>query len=656
MDILKELSNYVFAAKYARYDEKLKRRETWEEATSRVEKMHLNKYKNLSDEDKKNIKKAFSLVKEKKVVPSMRALQFGGKAVEAINCRQYNCSVKHIDSIRSFAEAFFVSLCGTGVGYGISKKYLNKLPNLISKKDIEESATFTYCIDDTIEGWADSIEILLMCYFKNTPFSGREVFFDYSKIRRKGAPLKTGGGRAPGAKPLKEAHKKIKKLLQNLVKNKQDKLNSIDAYDILMHCADAVISGGVRRAACSVIFDKDDMLMMRAKTGNWFQENPQRARSNNSYKISRESFTLEEFKKSIEYTKQFGEPGFVFCNDDVIEDILFNPCFEIGFVPVDTLTGETSFQFCNLTSINGAKILSQEDFNLACWAAALIGTLQAGYTQFDYLNKTSQKLTEEEALLGVSITGIMDNPEILLNDNILLSGAEVCKKTNKEWAKKININEAARITAVKPEGTSSLVLMSASGIHPHHSRRYIRRVQANKDETVYEFFKQYNEHATEESVWNSNKTDDVISFPIEVPDNAIIKSDLTAIQHLEIVKKVYQNWVIPGSKIDSNKKNITHNVSVTISVEDHEWDEVVEFLFENKNYFTAVSLISAIGDKTYPQAPNEKIETEEDIKMFNYLKDNWSEIDYTKLQENSDHTKQLEEIACGGGQCDLIST
>ena len=498
-----EISDFIFVSKYARYDDKLQRRETWDEAVDRLLNMHLKHFKaKLTADDIKEVKWAFDMVRQKRVVPSMRSLQFGGKAIEKTHQRIYNCSVRHVDSLRSFAELFHLALCGVGVGIGLSKYFLDRLPDLVDAND-KSGIVVTYVIEDTIEGWADSVEALLNCYFKNTPYTGRKVVFDYSRIRKKGEPIKTGGGKAPGYKGLKNAHIKIKALLDYIIEtNFQTRMKSIDAYDTLMHCMDAVLSGGIRRAASSTVFEKNDIDMINAKTYipvkrvyafthvdtktkngaeikifegyvmykgtkvdvtveeweleklqkekliNWWHVEQQRARSNNTVLLLRDTTTLEEFTALIERTKQFGEPGFAFADHP---HTLFNPCFEISFIPV-TEGGLCGVQFCNLTSINGRLVKSEEDFKNAVKAETIIGTLQAGYHDFRYLNNTSKQLTEEEALLGCSITGIMDSPEILLNNDIQKKMAEYAIEVNKDWAKRIGINAAARLTCVKPEG------------------------------------------------------------------------------------------------------------------------------------------------------------------------------------------------------------
>lgn len=708
VDYLGELSNFIFTAKYARYRDQDKRRETYEETVDRVLDMHLMhpKIMALPKDKKKRVVWAYDKVKSKLSAPSMRSMQFGGKAVIAHNARIYNCSAGHIDSIRSFAEAFYLLLCGVGVTVGLSEKYLARLPKLVSRDD-KTGTVVTYVVEDTIEGWADSVEALLMCYFKNTPYTGRKLVFDYSKIRKKGTFLKTSGGKAPGHHGLKEAHKKIKSLLDHIIETRgQDELYDINAYDIVMHCADAVLSGGVRRAATAAIFQKDQERMLEAKvsypvkklygfeknpktgkmeghvilddssdvvkravtliknnyevtlsekeyewvkqskTISWLHVEPQRARSNNSLLLVRGTFTQEDFRKVFDYTQQWGEPGFVFANH---EDTLFNPCFEISFIPV-TSDGRCGFQFCNLSTVNGAKVYTFEDFLEAVESATIIGTVQAMYTHFPYLNKAAQELTEQEALLGVSITGMMDNPKVLLDTRNQYLAAQLAVKINKEWAALLGINPAARTTCLKPEGTTSLVFGSASGIHPHHARKYLRRVQMNKIDPVYKFFKKNNPQLCEESVYSANKTDDVITFPIQVSETAMVKEDLTALQHLDIIKQTQENWVKTGTT-SSNTKPLTHNVSCTVVVDTDEWDRVIEYVFSYQQSFAAVSFLHKMGDKAYAQAPLEKM-LPEDEERWKTVLSTFKHVEYTDLREEEDKTDFQSVIACGSNGCD----
>jgi ribonucleoside-triphosphate reductase len=667
--ILEELSKLIIAQKYARYRPELGRRETWEESVERVRDMHLTKFHGLPIEDLKKIVWAFDLVKQKKVVPSMRSMQFGGKAIEVNNARIYNCAVRHIDSIKSFSELFYLLLCGTGVGMGLSKYFLQRLPNIVSMEGLkEEEVTFT--IPDTIEGWADSLTFLLDCYTEGNENSGKYPIFDYSLIRPKGAPLQTSGGKAPGPDGLRAAHEKIQQLLDFQVVTGQTRMRSIVAYDIMMHSADAVLSGGVRRSACCVVFDKDDEDMLNAKTGDWFGENPQRARSNNSVLLIRNEITHDEFVAIIKRTKEWGEPGFVMADHPWT---LFNPCFEVGFIPV-LCKGEVDYttfvpdkmpeltddivcgvQMCNLSSMHGGKIKTVGDFQECVEAATIIGTLQAAYTSFPYLGATAEELTRSEALLGVSITGMLENPDILLDATTQNELAKYSTRVNEEWAAKLNINPATRCTVIKPEGTGSLALGTLfSGIHGAHSRnRQFRRIQANKEDNVYRFFHQFNPHLCEESVWSANKTDDVICFPIEVPEHAITKEDLTALMHLDIIRSTQENWVMGGIS-KANKKPVTHNVSCTVTVKEEEWPEVIEYVYRHKNNFSAISFVPDSSDKMYQQAPNEKVATPEDEARFNYLVEHFQPVDYTMLIETDDRTSLQRELACAGGKCELF--
>lgn len=620
---LSQLKQYTFRAKYANYNAKAKRRETWVECISRSENMMLRKYadKNI----KEYIEQAYGAAKRKEILGAQRALQFAGQAIEAKNARQYNCSGSYIDRPRFFQEAMYLLLCGCGIGFSVQTHHINKLPNLVDSI----SGKIVYKIPDTIEGWADAIGILVNSYFNGgiyPEYEGKIVEFDYSLIRLAGSKLSYTTGRAPGPEPLKKSLEKIRKVLNIAIENKQKKLKSIQAYDIVMHSSDAVLAGGVRRSATICLFSLEDEEMMTAKTGNWFNENPQRGRSNNSVVLIRNQVSFEQFKDIIEKVKQFGEPGFAWFDN---KEALTNPCFEIGFwayliknqdkfdkwlsenpnyleINVDPkkIGLESGWQVCNLSTINGAKIDSREKFLAACENAAIIGTLQAGFTDFGYLGETSKKIVEREALLGVSMTGIMENPDILLDPAIQRQGAKIVKETNKKIAKLIGINPAARATCVKPEGSTSCILGTSSGIHPHHAKRYIRRVQANKLEPLYQYFKNINPSACEPSVWSQNDSDDVISFCVQVPDGAKLKNQISAIELLEDVKKTYNNWISYGKDEElCTQKWLTHNVSNTITVRPDEWEDLTKFIYNNNKYFCGISLLPESGDKDYPQAP-----------------------------------------------------
>lgn len=720
---LRELQDYTFTAKYASYLPEKKRRETWHEANDCVLQMHKKRLPEIADE----LEWAFGLAKQKRAIGSQRTLQFAGPAIEQHNVRGYNCCASYIDRPRVFQEIMYALLCGCGVGFSVQKHHIAKLPDLINYKPTE---TKEFTIPDSIEGWADAIGILVCSYFANSHYSewtGKRIRFRYNKIRPKGSPFSHGCGKAPGPDGLRNAIEKIRGLLDRVIDAGQKRLKPIDAYDIIMHSSDAVLSGGIRRSATICIFSHDDEEMMNAKTGNWFNENPQRGRSNNSAALLRNNTSFAEFNKLVEASRSFGEPGFLWV--DNLES-LYNPCVEANFFAYNDL-GESGFQFCNLSSINGKKCNTKELFFEAVKAATIIGTAQAAYTNFPYLGSVTEQITRREALLGVSITGIMDNPEILLDPKIQQEAAQLAVKVNEEIAKKIGINSSARITLLKPEGSSSCVLGSASGIHPHHAKRYIRRVQANKMEAPAQLFVRENPMAAEESVWSANNTDIVLNFCIEVPDGAKTKNDLSAIEFLENVKSTQQNWVAYGRVAERcTQPWLTHNVSNTVNVKPDEWEDVSRFIYDNRQYFSGISLLPFSGDKDYPQAPfvkvlNEKeiireygepslfgsglielalsafnknlwaacdslfnkpeklTKTQEvwiekanrfaekymngDVKTLNYmlkdiylwkywldLKRTYKPVDYRSLQEDDDQTSPQENIACGGGACEII--
>ncbi len=615
---VKALQDYTFISKYARYNPELKRRETWKESVERVRDMHIRRYPQIE----KEIRWAFQQSKQKRVLGSQRALQFGGPAIEKTNARMYNCIASYCDRLRFFQESFWLLLCGCGVGFSVQKHHIAKLPDFLpywkSTSPDKPLVYKSYVIEDSIEGWANAAGVLIESYFGGTEFPeyhGAIIQFDYSNIRPEGAPLSSSSGKAPGPKPLMRALDKVNTLLGGCVMFGGNKLRPIDAYDIVMHLSDAVLSGGVRRSATICLFSPDDQEMATAKTGNWFVENPQRGRSNNSALLVRGQTTKEQFQTLMNYVREFGEPGFVWSDST---ELMVNPCVEIGLYPVDTETGQTGWEACNLCEINGKKCRTEQDFEVACKAAAIIGTCQAGYSDLTYLGPVSRRILEKEALLGVSITGMMDNPDILLNPAIQRKMAKLILDVNEKIANKIGINPTARATCVKPAGTTSCILGTASGIHPHHAKRYIRRSQGNYLEPPLQHFKAVNEVAVEKSVWSANGTDEVLAFCIEVPKGAKTKNDISAIQLLEYVKLTQENWVMHGTRHERCVAPwLTHNVSNTITVRPDEWEAVTEFIFDNRQFFAGVSLLPMSGDMDYPQAPFTAIYTPIEIaKMY----------------------------------------
>lgn len=662
MSALQELQNYTFVSKYARWIESKQRRETWKEAAERVKDMMHTMYadKNISEE----IDWAYDMMYKKKVLGSQRALQFGGDPILKKNAKIYNCTSSYCDRLRFFQECFWLLLCGSGTGFSVQKHHVDKLPNL--QHNPPKGKGVKYVIEDSIEGWADSLGALLSSYFDRpvdgfAEYSNTHIVFDYSEIREKGSPLSSGVGKAPGYEPLANGLEKIRTLLDRCIADGQAKLRPIDAYDIVMHSSDAVLSGGVRRSASLALFSPEDEEMTKAKTGNWFIDNPQRARSNNSALLLKNETTFEQFQNLMESVKEFGEPGFIWSES---KDMIFNPCVEIGMWPVDEETGESGWQGCNLSTINCSSVTDEEDFYERCRAAAIIGTLQAGFTSLKYLGETSEKIFQREALLGVSLTGIMEKPDLVLSEKILREGAKIAVKTNAEMSKKIGINQAARVTCLKPEGTSSSMLGTSSGIHPHHAKRYIRHVQANMLEAPYEYFKSYNPQACEKSSWSANDTDEVIKFPIEVPDGSKLKNQLPAVEMLSVVKNTQINWVNNGKNSKLCTQNyLSHNVSNTVTVKPDEWDDVTKFIYDNRKHYAGISLIPQSGDKDYPQAPFTTVFTSREIvkeygdaslwcsglielALRNFSGNLWAACDYVTLNQfkDTDHEEKLKFV------------
>lgn len=686
---LEAMSTYTVVTKYARYDEKQGRRETWNEMVDRVRDMHLFRYgtRGVNEE----ITWAFEQVRNRKVLPSMRSLQYGGNAIIANDARIYNCSYSLADRPRFFSECLWLLLSGTGTGFSVQKQHVEKLPELVEETDPTEKEVMTYTVGDTIEGWSDALQVLMDSMFKGTPLSGKEIFFDYTRIRRKGSKLRTSGGRAPGPKPLQKALKRIKKVIREAIDSGQKKLRPIQVYDIITMAADCVLSGGIRKSATIALFSADDEEMMQAKVGfyqdvkiltdkrkdgswitdvgvaydlfnkngddpvkgdkcdiGWYNLYPWRQLSNNSAALLRDSCKFSDFEKIINCAKAFGEPGFVFLDN---LNYGYNPCVEIGLNPIDPKTNETGWQVCNLTEINGGAIKTIEEFKDAVRAATIIGTLQAGYTYMSYLTDASRNIIKRESLLGVSVTGWMDNPELLLKPEVQREMATYAVEINKDFAKKLGINSAARVTCTKPAGSTSVVLGTGSGIHPHHARRYFRRIRMNKNEKPLEYFKYHNPHMVEPSV--SNEYDEVITFCVQVPESAIIKKDINAVDFLKMVKSTYENWVVPGTAKPESSPGLTHNVSNTVTIKTDEWDDVAKFIYDNRKCFSGISLLADFGDKTYKQAPMEKVESEEDIKKWNQLVENYQPVDWSLFHESDDYTEIQMVQACAGNKCEI---
>ena len=612
--ILSDLTVYM---KYAKFIPELERRETWEELVTRNMNMHIKKYPQIAGE----IVDVYQYVYDKKVLPSMRSMQFGGKPIEISPNRIYNCAYLPIDHLDAFSEAMFLLLGGTGVGYSVQKHHVEKLPEI---RKPNPNRTRRFLVGDSIEGWADAIKVLMKSYF-GEHLSTPE--FDFSDVRPKGAQLVTSGGKAPGPQPLKDCLHKLKGMLD--AKEEGEKMTPIEVHDMVCHIADAVLAGGIRRAALISLFSADDHEMIACKSGAWWETNPQRGRANNSAALVRHKITKEFFMdlwKRVEASGA-GEPGIYFTND---KDWGTNPCCEIALRPI---------QFCNLCEVNVSDIESQEDLNNRVKAAAFIGTLQAGYTDFHYLRDIWKRTTEKEALIGVSMTGIGSG--VVLGYN-MKEAAKLVKEENARVAELIGVNKSARTTTVKPAGTTSLTLGTSSGIHAWHNDFYIRRVRVGKNEAIYQYLAMYHPELVEDEFFRPHDTA-VISVPQKAPVGAILRTE-SPFQLLDRVKKITQEWVRPGHRTGSN----THNVSATISLKSEDWELAGEWMWENRDFYNGLSVLPYDGG-SYIQAPFEDCTEEEYERLFSKLQS----IDLSKVVELQDNTDLSGELACAGGACEI---
>lgn len=625
MDIgLKTLSDITSYSKYAKYIPEVLRRETWDEIVARYTMMMVKKYPHLKNE----IFKYSKYIEDKKILPSMRALQFAGLAADVNNARIYNCAYLPIDSIHSFSETMFLLLGGSGVGFSVQKHHVDQLPVITIP-----SKTRRYVVQDSIIGWADAVKALMKAYLDGHSLPD----FDFRDIRPKGSRLITAGGKAPGPEPLKMCLAHIQAILDR--KKNGDKLTSLECHDIQCHIANAVLAGGIRRSAMISLFDFNDEEMLTCKYGSWWELNEQRGRANNSAVLVRGKVTEDEFKelwKKIELSGS-GEPGFYWTND---RDWGTNPCCEIGLRP---------YQFCNLCEVNVSDITSQEDLEERVEAAAFFGTLQAGFTDFHYLRPIWKKTTEKDALLGIGMTGI-GSGEILKYD--LKEAANKAKLTNRLIAKTIDINPAARVTTIKPSGTTSCILGTSSGIHAWHDEYYLRTIRFSMNEEIAKYLMDNHPEICEIDKLRSDTL--CVRIPIKAPKNSIMRSE-DALETLARVKLFAQEWVKNGHNGGVN----THNVSATISIDKdrlygyplrvlNEWEAVGNWMWDNREYYNGLSVLPYDGG-TYVQAPFETITEEEYNKRISILQD----IDLTNVIEIDDNVNFGAIAACSGGQCNV---
>ncbi len=612
-DILSDITVHM---KYARYLHDENRRENWEEIVTRNMQMHIKKFPNL----RKEIEEAYQFVLSKKVLPSMRSMQFAGKPIEISPNRIFNCAYAPIDDLRVFGEIMFLLLGGTGVGYSVQQHHVEKLPSILKPN---KKRARRFLIGDSIEGWADSVTALIKSYFKGTS----KLRFDFSDIRSKGERLVTSGGKAPGPQPLRECLIKIEGILEQ--KENGDKLSSIEVHDIVCHVADAVLAGGIRRAALISLFSIDDEEMIAAKAGNWWETNPQRGRANNSVVIMRHRIKKPQFMDIWERIKASGagEPGIYFTND---KEYGCNPCCEISLRP---------YQFCNLTEVNVSDVTTQEEYESRAKAASFIGTLQASYTDFHYLRPVWQRNTEKDYLIGVSMTGIASGTVLGLD---MESAASAVKEENARVATIIGIGAASRCTTTKPAGTTSLVLGTSSGIHAWHNDYYVRRLRVGKNEAIYNYLVANHPELIEDEFFRPHDTA-VISVPQVAPEGAITRAE-SAIDLLERVKLVHTDWVSVGHRKGQN----TNNVSATVTVKPDEWVKVGDWMWDNRKYYNGLSILP-FSDHTYKQAPFEDCDEDTYNEMLKCLVD----VDLNKIVESDDNTDLKGELACAGGACEI---
>ena len=622
-----QYQQFIHKSRYARWMPEEKRRETWEETVQR----YVDFWVNRGQLDKKTAKRLYNGIHSLKVMPSMRCMMTAGEALDKDNVAGFNCSYLHIDSPRSFDELMYVLMCGTGVGFSVERNFINKLPMVAESFHKTDSMIV---VSDSKIGWASAFrELIAMLY------AGKVPQWDVSKVRPAGARLKTFGGRASGPEPLVDL---FNFCIEVFTKATGRKLTSIECHDICCKIADIVVVGGVRRSALISLSNLSDPRMAKAKMGDWWRSEGHRRLANNSVAYT-EKPDFESFLSEMQnmYESKAGERG-IFSRvaaqkiaarngrRDPEQDFGTNPCSEIIL---------RSNQFCNLSEVvvraNDTKATLKEKVELA----AIIGTLQATLTDFRYLRKLWQRNTEEEALLGLSLTGIMDH-KVLSNDITSAKWLEDLKdvaiKTNKAWAKKLGINQSVAITCVKPSGTVSQLVDSASGIHPRFSKHYIRRVRSDAKDPLAQFMSAGG-FPVEQDIMSPASL--VYSFPVKSPETSVTVKQVGAMEQLKLWKAYQNHWC-------------EHKPSITVYYTDDEFLEVAQWIWNNFDLCSGISLLP-VSDHVYQQAPYEDISEEKYQELVQQMPVgvDWNDLEHF---EQEDNTTGSQELACVGGACEIV--
>jgi ribonucleoside-diphosphate reductase alpha chain len=621
---------FIHKSRYARWLSEEGRRETWEETVQR----YVDFWVNRKQIDKKTSERLYDGIVTQKVMPSMRCMMTAGEALDKDNVAGFNCSYLAIDSPRSFDELMYVLMCGTGVGFSVERNFINKLP--VVAETFHNTDT-TIVVADSKIGWASAFrELIAMLY------AGKIPKWDMSKVRPSGARLKTFGGRASGSAPLADLFRFCVEVFQ---KAGGRKLTSIECHDVVCKVADIVVVGGVRRSALISLSNLSDIRMAKAKTGAWWEADGHRRLANNSVAYT-EKPDFEAFINEMKtlYESRAGERGLfsrVAAQNiaarngrrDSEQDFGTNPCSEIIL---------RSNQFCNLSEVVVREDDTAETLKEKVELAAIIGTLQATLTDFRYLRNVWHKNTAEEALLGLSMTGIMDNKLLSGQEDqeelekTLESLRDVAIATNKKWAKKLGIEQSAAITCVKPSGTVSQLVDSASGIHPRFSKHYIRRVRSDKKDPLAVFMEAAG-FPVEQDVMSESSV--VYSFPVKAPDSSVVVKEVGAMEQLKLWKTYQNSWC-------------EHKPSITVYYTDDEYLQVAQWIWDNFDICSGISLLP-VSDHVYQQAPYEDIDAEQYTKLLESMPQNvnWNDLVYF---EQEDNTTGSQELACVGGACEIV--